>query len=1163
MYPASPGPQEPASPAYVAGPVVAAGPHAAASGSRAKLRAAKPASRAATPNITNGAYDPTDIYSSEAYDYNALYAMGHCCNPLGNSGSSPPQASIAIATFGSQSISDIQGFQTQYPYLAYNVQEVYIDGTPACCDAEGTMDVEWSTAMSNSFGASQDTAKVYLYDGANFNDSTFTDIYNQMVSDNAARTFSTSWSCTELYGCNSSEMSTRDAIFSEMTGQGWTLVAASGDRGAYDDCSHLSVSFPASDPNVVGAGGTELGLGSGPLYNSEVAWSGGPDGCASNDGGSGGGCSSVFTAPSFQSNQPCGSGSRAVPDISLNADWYHTPQNYYFGGALSGNGGTSIVAPELAGFFAQEDSYLLAEGSICGSGSSACAPLGNADYPIYETWIDSAPHDPFYDITSGCNTNDVGTGYCAGTGYDLVTGWGSANMLQLAWALNWHLLADDGRPTVTFSGPTSGVWYNSDQTVGISVADTGGGFPASGVAGFSDAWNVDPGDPTGEPTPGAGNSFYDGPEFPNATSGSLDLAAQGQGCHTVHVEAWDNMGLQSGDVTDGPLCYDTTAPSGTIKIDGGAASTANTALNLTLSATNPTAGDPVSDMAFSVNGGPYGAFQPYSTSATVTVPAGQGTQTVSVKYRNGAGGVSAPVSDTIWLGAPIVSSVVPDAGSTAGGNTVTINGNGFAPGTKVKFSSTGASLPTTFVSGAQIKVVAPAHAAGWVNVFATTSAGTSSAVTGDVYGFGAPTISSVVPDAGATAGGNTVTINGNGFVPGASVKFGSIAGTAVTFVSGTQLTVKAPAHAAGSVHVSVTTAAGTDPSSNNDVYAFGAPTVTGVSPRAGSTAGGNTVTITGGGFAPGATVRFGSIAGTAVTYVNASELTVKAPAHAAGSVHVSVTTGAGTDPSSNSDVYAFGAPTVTGVSPRAGSTAGGNTVTITGGGFAPGATVRFGSTAGTAVTYVNASELTVKAPAHAAGSVHVSVTTAAGTDPSSNSDVYAFGAPTVTGVSPRAGSTAGGNTVTITGSGFAPGATVKFGSTAGTAVTFVSGTQLTVKAPAHAAGSVHVSVTTAAGTDPSSNNDVYAFGAPTVTGVGPTAGSTAGGNTVTITGSGFAPGATVKFGSTAGTAVTYVSGSKLTVKAPAHAAGSVHVSVTTPAGTSPTGPANTYSYTAP
>ncbi len=560
MYPASPTAAEPPSPAYVAGPVVAAGPHAVANGSLAKLRAAQRASAGAKPHITGGAYDPTDIYSSQAYDYNALYRQGHCCNPLGNAGSSPAQTSIAIATFGSQNISDMTGFHNQYPYLAYNIQEVNIDGTPACCDAEGTMDMEWSTAMSNSFGSYQDTSKVYVYDGANFNDSTFTDMYNQMVTDNAARVFSTSWSCTEFYGCSSSTMSTRNAIFSEMTGQGWTLVAASGDRGAFDDCSHLAVSYPASDPNVVGAGGTELSLSSGPVYNSEVAWSGGPDGCGSNDGGSGGGCSSMFSAPSFQSNQPCGSGSRAVPDISLNADWYHTPQNLYFGGSLSGNGGTSIVAPELAGFFAQEDSYLLAEGSICGSGTSACAPLGNANYPLYESGINGAPHNPYYDIKSGCNSNDIGTGYCAGTGYDLVTGWGSANMLQLAWAFNWHLLADDGRPAVTFSGPVPRQWYNTDQTVGVSVADTGGGFPASGVAGFSDAWNADPGDPTSHATPGAGDSFYSGPEFVNATSGSLDLAAEGQGCNTVNVESWDNMGLQSGDVTDGPLCYDSVPP---------------------------------------------------------------------------------------------------------------------------------------------------------------------------------------------------------------------------------------------------------------------------------------------------------------------------------------------------------------------------------------------------------------------------------------------------------------------------------------------------------------------------------------------------------------------------------------------------------------------------
>jgi hypothetical protein len=101
-------------------------------------------------SITGGAYDPTDLYSSEAYDANALYAQGHCCNPTNNPGGTPPQTSVAIATAGTQNSSDFYGFHDQYPYLAEHwAGFTYVDGTPSCCDEEGTMDFEWSTAMSN------------------------------------------------------------------------------------------------------------------------------------------------------------------------------------------------------------------------------------------------------------------------------------------------------------------------------------------------------------------------------------------------------------------------------------------------------------------------------------------------------------------------------------------------------------------------------------------------------------------------------------------------------------------------------------------------------------------------------------------------------------------------------------------------------------------------------------------------------------------------------------------------------------------------------------------------------------------------------------------------------------------------------------------------------
>ena len=32
-------------------------------------------------SMTNGTYDPTDLYGSDAYDFNALYAPVYCCNP--------------------------------------------------------------------------------------------------------------------------------------------------------------------------------------------------------------------------------------------------------------------------------------------------------------------------------------------------------------------------------------------------------------------------------------------------------------------------------------------------------------------------------------------------------------------------------------------------------------------------------------------------------------------------------------------------------------------------------------------------------------------------------------------------------------------------------------------------------------------------------------------------------------------------------------------------------------------------------------------------------------------------------------------------------------------------------------------------------------------------
>jgi len=161
-------------------------------------------------------------------------------------------------------------------------------------------------------------------------------------------------------------------------------------------------------------------------------------------------------------------------------------------------------------------------------------------------------------------------------------------------------------------------------------------------------------------------------------------------------------------------------------------------------------------------------------------------------------------------------------------------------------------------------------------------------------------------------------------------------------------------------------------------------------------------------------------------------------------------------------------------------------------------------------------------------------------------------APTVTNVAPSSGSTAGGTSVRITGTNFLPGATVTFDGLSATSVVFVSGTALLCVTPAHAAGAVDVSVTTTGGTGTLSNGYTYTTSsppAPTVTAVIPDYGPTSGGTAVQIIGNNFESGATVDFGGSAATSVVFVSSTQLTCVTPAHALGSVTVSVTTSDGT--------------
>jgi ribosomal protein S11 len=501
-------------------------------------------------------------------------------------------------------------------------------------------------------------------------------------------------------------------IFNSMAGAGWTLVAAAGDDGSTDICDSskdtatVSVDYPGSDPNFVSVGGTRLDLDSNGNFVSEITWnSGGSPGCW---GAGGGGVSSYFSQPSWQNGLTylesiagqeyvvSGNTMRFVPDISLNAG----AGQYYYDGGWDSVYGTSIGAPELAGFFAQENSYLNFIGHICGSdGTSRCEPIGNPNWILYgEGKNPSAPHYPFYDITSECNYSGTGLGlglteYCADSGYDLATGWGTANMLQLAWTINWDTIPADGSPSVNFSSsnPATGVWYNSNQNVDWTVSDSGsGGLPAPGVAGFTQGWDSVPTDPYSEPNGGSGNSFYSGPEFPNATSGCLGLNntncgySPGQGCHTVHVMAWDNQGNSTGDQTYGPLCYDTVAP--TVSINTSVAVSGTGWFNISTGVPNVSfsATDPGGSNASGVQT-IYGVLGPTTCSPSNMstcqtyggpFPIPQGASPVMAFSKDNAGNYSSVDSVTYYVDtvAPVTTiSVVGEWNNNTSTSAVTVN----------------------------------------------------------------------------------------------------------------------------------------------------------------------------------------------------------------------------------------------------------------------------------------------------------------------------------------------------------------------------------------------------------------------------------------------------------------------------------------------------------
>jgi hypothetical protein len=218
-------------------------------------------------------------------------------------------------------------------------------------------------------------------------------------------------------------------------------------------------------------------------------------------------------------------------------------------------------------------------------------------------------------------------------------------------------------------------------------------------------------------------------------------------------------------------------------------------------------------------------------------PSQAGISSFSVQAKD-TSGKTATASLSMNIAAPpvpVVSGVSPSAGPISGGTTVTISGAKFASGASVTFGGT-AATSVTVSSSSQIQAVTPGHVAGSVGVLVQVNGVSSSSSINFTYIALTPTVSSISPSNGGTAGGTAVTINGTNFLPGALVLFGSASATGVTVKSPTQIRAITPANSAGTVNVTIE-----DPGNVNGVLssgftytapASGTPTITIALPEA-------------------------------------------------------------------------------------------------------------------------------------------------------------------------------------------------------------------------------------------------------------------------------------------------------------------------------------------
>ncbi len=303
---------------------------------------------------------------------------------------------------------------------------------------ETSLDVEWAHAMApdaNIVLAETPTDEVEGVTG-------FPEILkaeNYVVTHYPGSIVSMSFGATEQTFGTWKKIVPFRAAFLAGTKKNVTFVSGTGDTGSsnYEVAMtlypHPVIAWPASDPLVTAVGGTKLSLDdAGVRVAPDAVWNDSRPGSPS---ASGGGVSSYFSRPTFQSSVAGVVGvHRGVPDVTMSGSCTGLV-NIYLGISTTSSPagwysvcGTSESSPLFAGIVALAD-------------QRATHALGNINPALYA--MSTTPNNGLVPVTVGNNTVSVSSpagiltvpGYSASATYNLATGLGTIDAALFVPAL--------------------------------------------------------------------------------------------------------------------------------------------------------------------------------------------------------------------------------------------------------------------------------------------------------------------------------------------------------------------------------------------------------------------------------------------------------------------------------------------------------------------------------------------------------------------------------------------------------------------------------------------------------------------------------------------------------------------------------------------------------